>query len=61
MTNNYQVVFLVIYGISTIVSLYKLSLGDKIEARRTHRAGGIVGLMGVFISVPLYLASIGVI
>jgi hypothetical protein len=59
--NNFQVVFVVIYGISLLTSLYKLSLGDKVVKQVTNREAGMTGLVGVAIGFPMYLASIGMI
>jgi uncharacterized protein YqgC (DUF456 family) len=58
--NNFQIAFIVLYIVSALINLYKLSLGDKLTKVTTNREAGMGGLIGVVVGVPLYLASIGI-
>ena len=58
--NNYIYIFLILYAISFLVSVYCLSKGDAMLPRKTYREHGMIQFIGLMIGLPLFLAAVGI-
>ncbi len=61
--NGYAIAYLCLMGLSALSGLYCLSRGNEQVPikRETYGRAGFDRLLGVLVSVPLFLAAIGVI